>query len=84
MFLGWKNHYCGTVYTNKYNVQIHLNPYQITNGGIFHRIRAKFFTVYMETQKTLNSKNSLENEEWNWRNQPSLNLGYTTKLQSSR
>ena len=25
----------------------------------------------METQKTLNSQNSLEKEEWSWRNQPS-------------
>ena len=37
-------------------------PYQITND-IFHRIRTKIFTINMETQKTLNSQNSLEKEE---------------------
>ena len=30
----------------------------------------KYFTIYMETQKTPNSQNSLE-IEWSWRNQPS-------------
>ena len=29
------------------------------------------FTVHMEIQKTLNSQNNLEKEEWSWRNQPS-------------
>ena len=47
----------------------------ITNGiftnGIFHRTRAKNFTIHMETQKTPNSQSSLEKEEWSWRNQPS-------------
>ena len=52
MFLGSNNHYCGNVYTTKHNVQIYLNSYQITNGVI---IREKNFTVYVETQKTLNS-----------------------------
>ena len=28
-------------------------------------------TIHMETQKTPNSQNSLEKEEWSWRNQPS-------------
>ena len=37
----------------------------------FHRIRAKAFTILVETQKTPNSQSSLEKEEWSWRNQPS-------------
>ena len=38
---------------------------------IFHRTRTKNFTIFMETQKILNSQSNLEKEEWNWRNQPS-------------
>ena len=56
--------------TTKCNLQIQCDPYQITNG-IFHRTRTKHFTTHMETQKTLTSQSSLENEEWSWRNQPS-------------
>ena len=37
----------------------------------FNRIRTKFFTVHMETQKTPNSKSHLEKEEWSQRYQPS-------------
>ena len=59
-----------TDYTTKCNLQIQCYPYQITNG-IFHRTRTKELTIHMETQKPLNSQNSLEKEEWNWRNQPS-------------
>ena len=44
------------------NLQIQSDPYQITNG-IFHRTRAKSFTIHMETQTTLNNQNSLEKEE---------------------
>ena len=68
MFLGRKNQYCKNDYTAKWNLQIQCDPYQITND-IFHRSRTKNFTVYMETQKTLNSQRSLEKEEWSWRNQ---------------
>ena len=32
---------------------------------IFHRTRTNNFTFCMETQKTLNSQNNLEKEEWN-------------------
>ena len=67
-FLGRKNQYCKNDYTAKWNLQIQCDPYQITND-IFHRSRTKNFTVYMETQKTLNSQRSLEKEEWSWRNQ---------------
>ena len=68
MFLGRKNQYCENDYTTKCNLQIQCDPYQITNG-IFHRTRTKNFTIHMKTQKTPNSKSSLEKEEWSWRNQ---------------
>ena len=68
MFLDWKNQYCENDYTTQSNLQIQCNPYQITNG-IFHRIRAKKFTICMETQKTLNSQSNLEEEKWSWRSQ---------------
>ena len=60
---------------------VQFNPYQSTNG-IFWRTRTNNFTICMEIQKQqqqqqqnnththLNSQNSLEKEEWNWRNQP--------------
>ena len=62
MFLGRKNQYCENEYTTKCNLQIQCDPYQITNG-IFHRTRTKYFTIHMETQKTLNRQSSLEKEE---------------------
>ena len=68
VLLGGKNQYCEKNYTTKCNLLFQCNPYQITNG-IFHRTRTKDFTIHMETQKTLNSQNSLEKEEWSWRNQ---------------
>ena len=69
MFLDWNQH-CQNDYTIQGNLQIQCHPYQITSG-IFHRTRTKNFTIHMETQKTLNSQNSLEKEEGSWRNQPS-------------
>ena len=69
IFLGRKNQYCENDYTTKCNLQIQCNRYLIADG-IFHRTRTKNFTIHMETQKTLNSQSSLE-EEWSWRNQPS-------------
>ena len=63
MFLDRKNQYCENYSTTKCNLQIQCDPYQITND-IFHRTRTKNFTINMETQKTLNSQNSLEKEEW--------------------
>ena len=68
VFLGRMNQHCENDYTTKHNLQIQCDPYQITND-IFHRTRTKSFTIYMETQKTLNSQSSLEKEEWSWRNQ---------------
>ena len=38
---------------------------------IFQRTRANNFTICMEIQKKpSNSQSNLEEEEWNWRNQP--------------
>ena len=37
----------------------------------FFTERRKNFTIHMKTQKTPNNQNSLEKEEWSWRNQPS-------------
>ena len=78
MFLGRKNQYYENGYTTKHNLQIELDPDQITNG-IFHRTRTKTFTVHVETQKAPNSQSSLDKEEWSW-----MNSDYTAKLQSSR
>ena len=69
MFMDQKNQYSENDYTTQGNVQIQCNPYQATNG-IFHRARTNNFTICMEIQKTLNSLNNIEKEEWNWRNQP--------------
>ena len=70
MFLGRKNQYYENDDTTKCNLQIQCDPNQFANG-IFHRTRTKHFTIHMETQKTLTSQSSLENEEWSWRNQAS-------------
>ena len=39
--------------------------------AFFTELEKKFFTIYMETQKTPKSQSSFEKEEWSWRNQPS-------------
>ena len=70
MFLGRKNQDCENDYTTKCNLQIQCFPSQMTNGT-FHRTITKYFTIHMETQKTLNSQISLKKEEWSWGNQPS-------------
>ena len=41
--------------------------------------RTKYFTICMETQKTLNSQSNLEKEKWSWKNQAP---GLQTILQS--
>ena len=69
MYLGRKNQYCENTHTTKCNLQIQYDPYKITNGT-FHRTKTKNFTIHMEIQKTQNSQNSLEKEEWSWRDQP--------------
>ena len=60
-----KHQYYENDYSPQSNLQIQCNHCQITNE-IFHRIRAKIFTICMETQETLNSQSSLEKEEWSW------------------
>ena len=72
----WRNIPCSWIgrinsendYITQSNLQIWCSPYQITNG-ILHRIRTKKFTIFLETQKTLNSQSNLEKEKWSWRNQ---------------
>ena len=68
MCLDWKNKHCENDSTTQSNLQIQCNLYQTTNG-IFHRTRTKNFTVFLETQKTLNTQSNLEKEKWSWRNQ---------------
>ena len=70
MFLDWRNQHSENNYTTKSNPHIQCNPYQTTKG-IFCKTRKNNFTIYMKTQKILNSQSDLEKEEWNWRNQPS-------------
>ena len=59
IFLGRKNQYCENDYTAKHNLQIHCDPYQITDD-IFQRTGTKNFTIHMETQKTSNSQSDSE------------------------
>ena len=69
MFMNEKNQYSENEYTTQSNLEIQYNLYQATNG-IFQITRTNSFTICMEIQKTSNSQNNLEKEEWNWRNQP--------------
>ena len=69
MFMDWKNQYSENEDNTQSNRQIQCNLYQATSG-IFHRARTNNYTICMEIQKTLNSKNNLEKQEWNWKNQP--------------
>ena len=69
VFMDQKNQYSENEYNIQSNLQIQCNPYEATNG-IFHRARRNNFTVSMGIQKTSNSQNNLDKEEWNWRNQP--------------
>ena len=57
--MGRKKQYCENDYTVKCNLQIQCDPYQITND-IFQRTRTKYFTIHIETQKTLNNQRNLE------------------------
>ena len=68
MFLDWKNQHCENDSTTQCNLQIQCNHYQTING-IFHKNRTKYFTICMETQKTLNNQSNLEKEKHSWRNQ---------------
>ena len=55
MFLGEKTQHWENDYTAKFNLQMQCDPHQTTNG-IFHRTRTKYFTIYMERQKTPKDK----------------------------
>ena len=70
MFLDRKNQYCENDYTTKCNLQIQCDPIKLPMA-FFTEVEQKNFTIYMETQKTLNSQSSLEKEEWSRRNPPS-------------
>ena len=59
MFLVWKNQHCQVNCTTQSNLWIQCRPHHITND-IFHRTRTKTFTIFMETQETLNSQTNLE------------------------
>ena len=50
----------------------------------FHRARTNTFTICMEIQKTSNSQNNPEKEEWNLKESTCLTSDYATKPQSSR
>ena len=83
VFMGQKNQYSENEYTTQSNLQIQCNVYQATNG-IFHRDRTNNFTICMEIQKTSNSQNNPEKEEWNLEESTCLTSDYATKPQSSR
>jgi len=68
MSLDWKSQFYQNDYTTQGAIEIQCNPYQITKD-IFHRIRTKYFKVYLEEQKTQNSQRHPEKEKWSWRNQ---------------
>ena len=69
MTLCMKNQYCENYYTTKCNLQIQCNPYQITSA-FFSELEKKNHNSYGNT-KGFEQQNSLEKEEWSWRNQPS-------------
>ena len=61
------------------NLQFQYNPSQITND-IFHRIRAKHFTIWMETQKMPKSWSNLKKEKMKLGKLASLISDYIIKL----
>ena len=83
MFLARKTQYCENDSTTKCNLQIHCDPYQISNG-IFHRTRTKkFHNSYGNTKEPDQLKKSWE-RRMELEESPFLISDYITKLQSSR
>ena len=72
MFLDGKSQHCEDDYTTQSNLQIQCNLFKLPMA-FFTELEQKNCTIFMETQKTLNSQSNLEKEKWSWRNQaPSL------------
>ena len=68
MFMDWKNQYSENEYTTQSNLQIQCNPIKLPT--VFSIELEQIISQFVEIQKTSNSQNNLEKEEWNWRNQP--------------
>ena len=74
MFLDWKTQYSENEYTTQSNLQIKFNFF----------FKQKNFTIYMETQKTLNIQSNPLGRRMELEESTFLTSDYTTKLQSLR
>ena len=68
VFMDQKNQYNENEYTTQAIYRFNAIPVKLPM--VFFRTRTNNFTICMEIQKTSNSQNNLEKEEWTWRNQP--------------
>ena len=73
MFLDWKTQYSENEYTTQSNLQIKFNFF----------FKQKNFTIYMETQKTLNIQSNPLGRRMELEDSTFLTSDYTTKLQYS-
>ena len=79
MFLGWRNKFCENDYTTKFNLQIHFDPYQNTNGTTRKTISEfKWKCKRSGIAKAVMRKKNGSGES------SFLTSNYTTKLQSTR